>query len=402
MRIWIIHQHAIPSIITGPTRHFDLAKKLIEQGHEVFIFAGNFCHTNFFYIAEPYSKTKKISYYSKVPFIWFAVPRYKGNSIKRIWNMLVFAYKVISSKDLRYLPKPDVILGSSPSPFAAFVAQKLAKRFQVPFVYEIRDLWPKTLLSLGSFSKYHPLILIMQKIETSLLNKAAKIISVLPGMDDYLIENKMAREKLIWLPNAVDTDKIIYQSPSARDTLTIFYAGSFNISNDVATLLHAAKILQTSANNKFYFKLVGEGPLKIALQEIVRTEKIDNIEFLPTVTKEKIYTLLSSADLCVGMVKKTNLYRYGTSLNKISDYLAVARPIIFALDSPYSPITEANAGYTVEPENPQKLAEAILKLASLPFDERQQLGMNGRKYAEQHFNLNKIATGLIDQLSIVA
>ncbi len=173
MRIWIIHQNALPPFLMGPTRHYDLASKLIAQGHEVYIFASNYCHNNKLYIAEGYATTQKIYYHEKVPFIWFHVPDYRKNSLRRLVNMLSFSAKLLMT-NLHSIPKPDVILGSSPSPYAAYAAQRLARRYGVPFVYEIRDLWPATLMDLAKFSKHHPMILSMQKIEDYLLKKATR------------------------------------------------------------------------------------------------------------------------------------------------------------------------------------------------------------------------------------
>lgn len=401
MKIWIVHQQAIPPIVMGPTRHYDLAKKLIELGHEVHILAGNYCHNNFHYIAEPYKSTHKISYYAGVPFIWFHVKAYRKNSFARFWSMIKFAKEIITSRDIQYLPKPDLIIGSSPSPFAALAAQRLANKFKIPFIYEIRDLWPETLINLGSFSKYHPLIILLQAIENYLLRKADKILTVLPGVHEYLSKKNIPKNHICVLPNAVDVDQIQYTLPRTDTTLKISYAGAFNISNDVQTLLQAAKILNQKLPDKFQFQLIGEGPLKNHLQNYIVEEKISNVAFSPTVAKDKIYPVLSQADIFVGMVKKSNLYQYGTSLNKMTDYLACARPIVFALDSPYSPIQEANAGYTIEPENPIKLAEAIEKIARLTMEERAQLGLNGRKYAEKNYNINIVAQNLIDELNLV-
>jgi glycosyltransferase involved in cell wall biosynthesis len=397
MRIWIVHQHAIPPIVMGPTRHYDLAKQLIELGHEVHILAGTYCHNNFLYIAEPFSLTRKITFYGKVPFVWFNVPAYTKNSFRRLYSMAVFALNLYKSKHACVMPKPDVIIGSSPSPFAAWVAYKMARRFKIPFVYEIRDLWPATLLAIGNFSKYHPLISLFKWIEKKLLKESVKIISVLPGVKDYLCEETL-KQKLIWLPNAINFTHLTYQPPKRSDEFTIFYAGAFSLANDLETLILAAKILESHSSLKFNFKLIGEGPLRIQLCQLIERLAIKNIQILPTVNKEKIHTLLATADLFVGMVKNSNLYQYGTSLNKMVDYMSVARPIVFALDSPYSPITEANAGLTVPPESPESLAQAILKIASLPYEERMQLGLNGRRYAEENYNMEKIAAQLIDSI----
>lgn len=401
MRIWIVHQHAVPPLKMGPTRHFELARELIRKGHEVFIFAGNYCHNNFHTIAEPYSVKGQITYYEGVPFIFFGVPNYKNNSLKRLWNMVVFGYKLLHTRRIKDLPKPDLIIGSSPSPFAAYSAEKLAARFGIPFIYEIRDLWPETLVRIGKFSRYHPLVIILQKIENKLLQRSKKIISVLPGVKDYLKAKKIKDKNFVWIPNFADISGTSYEPMSHADHITVVYTGSFNVANDVETLLAAAKILNEREPGKFCIKIFGDGPYKDKFLETIADNNLTNVFLQPAVEKNKIPKILAHADILVAMVKKSELYRFGTSLNKISDYLAAARPIVFALDSPYSPINDANSGITVAPEDPMALAEAISKLATLKPHERERLGFNGRRYAEETLNLQILASQLVSELHVV-
>lgn len=402
MRIWIIHQHAIPSHCAGPTRHFDLAKELISRGHEVIIFASNFCHNTFYPIAKSYKTTKKVDIVDGVPFVWIDSPKYFGNSIARLWNMIVFAFRLWQS-DFSSLAKPDCIFGSSPSPFAAFAAKKLADRFNVSFIYEIRDLWPETLISLGKFKKNHPFIRLLAVIEKHLLQNAQSIISALPGVIDYLRYKGIPEEKYLWLPNFIALEKIPHSTViKPNDKVTVMYAGSFNIANDVKTLLKAGEILQKKGwGNRIKIQLVGEGPEKHLLQSWVEEQDLSIIEFLPSVSKIKVFDLLLSADVFVGLVKRKSLYQWGTSLNKMADYMACARPIIFALDSPYDPIKEANAGLSITPENPEQLAKAIIHMAMLTPEERQEIGQNARKYAEAHYNLSPLVDKLESKLGII-
>lgn len=398
MRIWIIHQHAVPPITMGPTRHYDLAKKLIEQGHEVYIFAGNYCHNTGKYIAEPYNVTQKISYYGPVPFVWFHVPTFRKNSIKRFLNMLTFAYNLLTCKQLPYLPRPDLIIGSSPSPLAAYAAARIASKMNVPFVYEIRDLWPETLMTIGGFRSFHPLVLAFARIEKQLTRKAQRIIAVLPGIADYLKNKNITSQEVIWVPNFADLNTTTMHDLTEKEITTVLYAGAFNVGNDLETLLQAAKILDHQFENKYQIMLLGDGPRKSALQEMVSKNNIKNVSFHFTLPKDQVPQFLAKADICVGMVKKSDLYRWGTSLNKITDYLASGRPVIFAIDSPYDPITEAQAGITVDPENPSELAAAIVKLSALSFEQRRKLGENGREYALINFNLDSLASKLINEL----
>lgn len=399
MRIWIVHQHAVPPITMGPTRHYDLAKKLIDQGHEVYIFAGNYCHITHRYIAEPYTRTQKITHYDTVPFIWLNAPAFRGNTLKRVWNMLMFAFNLRFFKDLTCLAQPDVIIGSSPSPFAAYAAAKIAQRLRIPFIYEIRDLWPETLLRIGGFNPYHPLIRIFASIEKKLAKQAAHIISVLPGVQEYFIQKKITTDPILWLPNFCELNHSTPPEPLSSEVLTILYTGSFNQGNDLETLLAAAKILDRQARSQFKFVLIGDGPKKAELQYLISSQQINNVELQAKVPKSEIFKIIKRADICVGLVKKCDLYKWGTSLNKIADYMACGRPVIFAVESPYNSIISANAGLVVAPEQPQQLADAILQLARLSPKEREQLGANGRLYALQHFNLERIASKLIDHLA---
>jgi glycosyltransferase involved in cell wall biosynthesis len=389
MRIWIIHQHAIPPTQMGPTRHFDLAAELIKRGHEVYIFASNFCHNSFHYIGQPFRSTQVPDYFNKVPFIWVASPNYRGNSFARFWNMLIFAKNVLDPYHLQHMPKPDVIIGSSPSPFAALAAQRLAKHFRVSFLYEIRDLWPETLVNLGRFTKYHPLILSLSQIEKYLLKNANHIVTVLPGASEYLVSRGVDAAQVLWLPNFVHFKKIIYRAPIASHPLKIIYSGSFNIANDVETLLQAAVILQQQGwSDRIKIQLLGDGPQKNYLQQWSRTHHLSLVEFLEPVAKESVYDVLQTADVFVSLIKNVNLYRWGTSLNKISDYMACGRPVIFAINSPYNPISEARAGLTVPPQDPVALAAAIKKITLLSPEEREQMGQNGRSYAQKFYDVS--------------
>src|SRR5262249_40416725 len=158
---------------------------------------------------------------------------------------------------------------------------------------------------------------------------------VLPGVKDYLQQKGISIEKIILLPNSANLQNTLYSKYSVSDQITIIYAGSFNVANDLDTLLQAVKILQQHHSEKFKVQLIGEGPEKNRLIQWAQLHQLKIVEFLPPVPKTEIYQILSNADIFVGMVKNSNLYRWGTSLNKISDYLACGRPIIFALNSPY-------------------------------------------------------------------
>ena len=135
MIVWMINHYAIPPSEKGGTRHFNLAKQLIKAGHEVYIFASDFSHVSLKYISGLHSTRNNVQYIESVPFVWIHTNGYKGNTAARLFNILSFALRLNFNKFHSRLPKPDVVIGSSPHPFAAFVACRLAKKYTAPFVY---------------------------------------------------------------------------------------------------------------------------------------------------------------------------------------------------------------------------------------------------------------------------
>ena len=188
MRIWIINHYAITPDMPGGTRHYHFAWQLINRGHDVTIVAANYNHFSQTFNTLP-NQNASIDYSHAVPFIWIPVPAYKGNTIARFWNMLVFSSRLLRNKYLPCSLKPDVIIGSSPHLFSAFAALLLSKRIKKPFILEIRDVWPDTLVELGRFSKNHPLIKMMKLIERYLYRNAKCIITLLPLVKNYLVQS---------------------------------------------------------------------------------------------------------------------------------------------------------------------------------------------------------------------
>ena len=138
-----------------------------------------------------------------VQFAWLRTVPYQGNSISKLRNMLSFARRL--RKRAIHLPggKPDLIIGSSPHPFAADEARKLAKSLGVPFIVEIRDLWPRTLVDVGGISPWHPLVLWMRRIERRLYRDAARILTLLPSSAPYFEAYGVEPRSIEWVPNAL-------------------------------------------------------------------------------------------------------------------------------------------------------------------------------------------------------
>lgn len=390
MNIWIINHHALTPDMSGGTRHYDFAKELVRRGHEVTIVA-----SSFHYLKYVDLKSYKDKFYLRekidgVDFIWFKTYPYKSNSLKRVINMLDFTQKV-----LRYIPKmnmkkPDIIIGSSVHLFAVFAGYRLSLNYDTPFIMEVRDLWPQTLIDLG-MSKWHPFVLFLGFLERFLYKKADKIISNLPYAYEY-IGKYVPKDKFIWISNGVDLENAIYTPREKEDKFVISYTGAIGLANNLELLVEVANEIREFKD--IYIQIIGEGTQKNKLQEMIKKYNLKNISIKKLLPKHEIYRVLSGSDVLYFNLKDSPVFRYGISSNKLFDYMASGRIIIFSTNSKNNPIKDANEGYTIEPDSVEILRDTILKIYNLPFEERVNIGKNIRKYAVKHYSINTLTDKL--------
>ena len=393
MRVWLVNHYALPPSEPGGTRHYALAQELIRSGNDVTVIASSFNHATRTQINRPHGKLHAFERFGDVPFLLLRVPAYRGN-ITRLWNMIVFAFEVWLGLGTRRMCKPDIVVGSSLTLFTAFAAERLARRMRVPFVLEIRDLWPQTLIDMG-MHPLHPAVIGFGLIERYLYRHADKIVTLLPNAAEYMVPKGAQPRNITWIPNGVDMELMPFpHAPTPHDAFTVMYAGSHGLSDDLESVLDAASILNKKAPGRFCFRFVGDGPHKCGLQRRVATENIANVVFHDPVPRREVFSILQAADVFIITAKKTGLYRYGISPNKLHEYMAVARPIIFAGNSHNNPIAEAGAGITITPEDPRAIAVAVEMLAAMPSDERWKMGLRARRYIEEHHNFAGLARRL--------
>jgi len=377
-----------------------MARELVELGHSVTIIAAGFDH---FIHAEGHLhngeswRTDKVD---GIEYIWVRAPKYHNNGLMRIMNMVYFALKIWSRKSMYHGMKPDLIIGSSPTLFAAFGAERLAKRYHVPFVLEVRDIWPQSLVSIGGASPSSVIVKMLEMLERHLYRQAAHIVSLLPDAYIHMKSRGANPEELSWLPNGVKLAPVIPPHEANSDRpFVILYAGAHGLANVIDTILDAAALLQKDGwENRIHIQLIGNGPQKERLQTRAKVECLTNIEFRDQVPRTEVHRILSQADALVMTMRNTSLYHFGISPNKLYHYMASARPLIFAADCSNDPIKEANCGFTVTPENAAALAEAMKKMALLTDRERAEMGLRARAYVDSRHNIEKLARQLENQL----
>jgi glycosyltransferase involved in cell wall biosynthesis len=401
--VWILNHYAQEPGGAGGTRHFHLAENMKAYGWHAIVIAASIEHsTGRQRLAL--NERQQLQNIKGVPFLWVKTPEYSGNGGGRISNMLAFTWRVLLRKITTDLPSPDVVIGSSVHPFAALAGALLARRFGVPFIFEVRDLWPQTLIDMGRIKSTSFMAWALGKLELWLYRRAARIVVLLPKAWEYIVPLGIARQKVVWIPNGVDLEMFPKSTdPLPSETFTLMYFGSHGQANGLENILEAMKQVQQSTySQKIILRMIGDGPLKPDLISRAKNLGLKNICFEPPVPKCEIPVLASQADAFVLTVKDLpNLYRYGTSMNKLFDYLAASRPVIMAANTFNNPVVEAQAGLCVAPDQPEALANAILQLAATPLEGRKCMGRAGREYVEQNHSFTQLSANLASVLDEV-
>lgn len=390
----MINHYAITPEQSGGTRHFSFAKRLIDRGHRVVVIASNYDHFNQGHRHDGLVSPRMEEVHG-VPYLWLPSRAYVGNGRGRALNMLDFARGLCRIASLPGLPRPDLVFGSSPHLFAPFSAQRLARRLGVPFVLEIRDVWPQTLVDLGNFSPRHPMIRVLAAMECRLYRTADHIVSLLPGAVDHCVALGADRDRVTWVPNGVDLDLVpegAQREHNAGD-FTLMFAGAHGLANGLDTILDAAA---RTRGRGIRYQLIGDGPEKPRLIQRANEERLDHVEFLDPVPKQQVYSVLARADAFLMLLKASDVFRWGISPNKLFDYMCMERPVIFGVNSSNSPVEQAGCGLRIPPEDPEALAAAALHLAGLPDEDLAVMGKAGRAYVESNHDFDRLAERLED------
>jgi len=393
MNIWIFNHHALTPDMSGGTRHYDFAKVLVQRGHTVTIIASSFHYSKYKEMKEYHNNEYIQETVDGVNFIWIKTPPYFGNGISRVKNMLSYTYKVLKIIPKLQLKDPDIIIGSSVHLFAVYAAYRLSQKYRIPFIMEVRDIWPQTLIDMG-VSKWHPFIILLAWLEKYLYNKADKIISNLPYAFNH-IGKFVSEDKFIWISNGVDLDNINYIEKIETDKFTISYTGAIGVANNLTLLVDVAEKLKEKKD--ICFRIVGDGAEKLKLKELVKLKKLKNISIEDPVAKNEVSNILQSSDILYFNLKDSPVFNFGISSNKLFDYMAAGRVIIFSTKAKNNPIKDADAGYTIEPDNLKQLEQTILDIYSLQQSDRNKIGKKIRKYVEKNYSM-PVLTDTLEKL----
>jgi glycosyltransferase involved in cell wall biosynthesis len=402
-KLWIMNHYAVPSNMGGITRQYDYAKELVDRGYDVIVIASSFDGKT---RREKLCKSEKfrIENIEGVKFIWIKTSPYKKNDFRRFINMISFA--INSYKVCRKLEKPNTIIASSVHPFTWLSGYFLSRKDKAKFIAEVRDLWPQVLIDMGAI-KYNSLpAKFFRTIEMFIYRKADNIITVLPDMKDYIKNFDIDEKKIIYIPNGVNIKKIDINrvsdvSPKIlknhNGKFKFIYLGAMSRANHLSTLIEAALNLRELGYEKsFDILIVGDGPDKKTLIDMKDKYNLSNVYFYEPVDKIEVYSLLKGIDVCIFNLGNIKTYKNGISPNKLFDYMFAKKPIVFACNTKHDIVKFANAGISIEAENPKVLCETMITMIKKDKYELERMGQNGCIYLKENHDIGKLASRLED------
>lgn len=308
----------------------------------------------------------------------------------------------LTSRCLRQLRTPDVVIASSPHPFVAVNGARIALRHQAKFIFEVRDLWPLTLVEIGGHSSRHPLVRAMAWAERMGYERCDYTVSLMEGANDYMVTRGLGAGKFVHIPNGFDaqafqeeTEPLPVEHRSAVESLKnhgkriILYSGHHGLANALGNVMGAARLLED--DQPVHFLLVGQGPEKERLQMQAQQDQLGNVTFLPPVARAQMSALTRAVDVAYVGLQKKSLFKYGISPNKLFEYMAAALPVVFAVDTPHDEVVRAQCGSSVSAEDPAALAALFRQIGQMPKAQLEEMGARGRDYVQREHTYECLA-----------
>ena len=386
-RVLVLNHFAVPSGAAGGTRHTELFTRLTGWSHLIVVAKTGSVQQGFDASAPGFAP------------VW-SVP-YSSNNWARILNWVSYG----ASATLRFAEgkRPDAVYASSPHLLAGLAGFALARRWNVPFVLEIRDLWPQVLVDMGHIDQASPVYRSLKRLESFLYTQADAIVVLAQGTTDYLVDHGVDAQKIVLIPNAADprdfevsTDRQELRDHYGFNKRTFIYAGAHGPANGLELLLRAAAV----SVEDYDVVLVGDGVDKPELIRCAQALNLPNVRFFDPVPKSEMPQLLAAADVGVHVLADVPLFRYGVSPNKVFDYMAAGLPVLTNTPGGVAElVTAAMAGVAVEPD---RLDLGLQQLAQDSTDQLRQYGENGRNFMSTQHSRTEMARRLqtlLDELT---
>ncbi|MBC6308684.1 glycosyltransferase family 4 protein [Listeria sp. FSL L7-1582] len=401
MKILYLHQYFATRNSHTATRSYEFAKKLIEKGHEVCMLT-----TDTFLAGDTsYKEEKNVKYYRIDGIEVIAIKNDYSNYmglVKRGWSF--FSYMQQAYKIGKKLTGMDIMFSTSTPLTIAIPTLRLQKKLKIPFVFEVRDLWPEAPKQMEAI-KSNFILNRLSKLEVKVYRKADHIISLSPGMTEGIIDTGIDPKKITMVSNLSDLNLFDLEKDYANEQqvwlekfqlnnkFLLLHLGAMGEANGLDYLVEAAKILKEKNQEDIRIVIGGDGKSKPRLEAYCIQHKLTNVIFLGHVPRSDVPMITSLANVTMTCFKPLPILATN-SPNKFFDSMAAGKPIIVNSNGWTKDIVENyEIGYYVDPEKPRDLADLLIELEQQR-ESLAELQPRIREIAEEHYSAEKLANNV--------
>ncbi len=400
MHILFLTDNFPPESNAPASRTFEHCREWVRAGHTVTVIT---CAPNFpkGKVFDGYSNRlwqQEVVSGIRVIRVWSYINANEG-FVKRILDYQSFMLSATLAAP--FVRSVDVVVGTSPQFFTACAAYLVSRMKRIPFVFELRDMWPESIKAVGAM-KDSAVIRVLERIEMFLYHKAARIVTVTYAFKNTLMRRGINNQKIEVVTNGVDLSRF---SPQAKDAQLLTqhrldgkfvagYIGTHGMAHALETLLRAAKILQqTPGAENIHVLFLGDGARKAELVKQTQEMGLGNVLFLDAVPKDQVKRYWSVLDVAVIHLRKTELFTTVIP-SKLFECMGMGLPVLHGVAGESADIVvREKVGEVFESENEQQLVEGLLCMRDQPeaYAGYQQHGLEAAiRYDRRHLALKML------------
>ncbi|WP_165672396.1 glycosyltransferase family 4 protein [Metapseudomonas otitidis] len=392
--VWYINKYFAPKTDSTPGgRDWNLLKEFGAIGYQVVVLASD---SNSVWDTRALSRSVVLEHQEGLSIVWLRTFKYEiAKSFRRVLSWFHFEFNVLFL-DKRDLPRPDVVVASSLSLLSVLSGVFLSWRYGCKFIFEVRDIWPLTIVEENGFSKRNPLVWLLSLVERFGYKRADAIIGTMPNLVEHVRSVSSTFAPVYCIPMGV-SDASLAPIEHAElpfsvglfpdNKFKIIYAGTIGITNALDVFFEAAEKLKERSDIHFF--VMGEGPLRGAFES--RYRHLDNVSFLPRVGRYQVSAVLSLCDVVYFSTFPSKVWDYGQSLNKVIDYMLSGKLTIASYSGHPSMLDEAGCGLFVPAGDVGSLVEVIKEIAAKDKATIVEVGARGREWLINNRRYSKLA-----------
>lgn len=385
--VWCISKYALPPSLGAQGRLFFLSDEFIKQGYKSYVITSSTNH-----LTKELPRQVQNVHVHKVGLsdgVFLKGIRIGASvSFKRVISWLVFEWRLLNLILFRknQIDKPDAIIVSSLS-LVTVLNGYLAKRlFKATFIFEVRDIWPLSAISVTGFSKHNPFIVLLRMMEKFGYHRADVITSPIPNLKEHIAESIKKPFKFTYIPQGFDPafmsrqDKLLPEFKKRyipEGKFIVGYIGNIVTAYNLDMMIRCARLLHDQYQD-IHFLVLGDGTYKQTLMD--KAKDLHNVSFIPRIPKSEVQDFLSYCDVTTNFFLPERAFRFGISPQKLVDYMYASKPVLMSFTGYRSIVEDADCGRTVPANDAEAFNTELLYLKGLPEMELQAMGARGKEF----------------------